>query len=292
LMQGQLLSRVNNLTISSGANSVRVNSLIRTSEADGSQFGGVTVYWLEEGAQKQITKPQFDYIRLELHKIAGLGVATDEVLEDVGLLGSLIFRVLTVALRWKIESAVWGGNGTAKPLGFANSANPALITVSKEANQVATTITGQNLLDMWVRFYAESRGATRTAAWFINQDTEAQLMAASLPVGMGGQLMLMPANGLVGRPFNTILGLPVVPVSYASTLGTVGDIVLADLDAYYYIEKGGIQTASSIHLFFDYDETAFRAVARVDGQPGWKTALTPAVGSTTTSPFVALQTRA
>jgi HK97 family phage major capsid protein len=83
----------------------------------------------------------------------------------------------------------------------------------------------------------------------------------------------------------------VIPVEYCATLGTVGDLVLADMSQYAVIEKGGLQQATSIHVAFVTDETAFRAVYRLDGQPKWRTPLTPFKGSNTLSPFVTLATR-
>jgi len=91
-----------------------------------------------------------------------------------------------------------------------------------------------------------------------------------------------------------LLGRPIIPVEYASTLGTVGDIILADLsNGYILAEKGGIQADMSIHVQFVYDESVFRFVLRVDGQPVRATALTPYKGGAnyTQSHFVALETR-
>ena len=39
----------------------------------------------------------------------------------------------------------------------------------------------------------------------------------------------MPPGGLSGQPYGTLLGRPVIPIEQCSTLGTVGDIILADL---------------------------------------------------------------
>jgi len=43
-----------------------------------------------------------------------------------------------------------------------------------------------------------------------------------------------------------------------------------------------------MHLSFNTDETAFRAVMRNDGQPWWKSTLTPKFDTNTLSPFVTL----
>jgi len=71
-------------------------------------------------------------------------------------------------------------------------------------------------------------------------------------------------------------------------LGDVGDILLASPSAYALITKGGVEAASSIHVKFDYDETCFRFVYRVDGAPYFNAAVTAFDGTNTVSPFVAL----
>ncbi len=89
----------------------------------------------------------------------------------------------------------------------------------------------------------------------------------------------------------SLLGRPVVPVEYCATLGTVGDIIFADFSQYAAIEKGGIQTAVSMHVQFTTAEMAYRFLYRFDGMPTWDSALTPYKGTNTLSPFVALATR-
>ena len=141
---------------------------------------------------------------------------------------------------------------------------------------------------MHSRMWARSRGS---AAWFINQDVEAQLLKLSLPVGTGGVPVYLPAGGVSQAPFSTLFGRPVVPIEQCSTLGTVGDIVFADLSQYVLIDKGGVQADSSIHVRFINDETTFRYIMRVDGMPLWNSVLTPFKGTATVSPFVALAAR-
>ena len=103
--------------------------------------------------------------------------------------------------------------------------------------------------------------------------------------------MFVPAGGLPNAPAGTLLGRPIVPIEQCQTLGTVGDIILADLSQYVIADKGGLESASSIHVRFVYDESVFRFVYRVDGQPIWNSALTPFLSANTLSPFVALASR-
>ena len=75
-------------------------------------------------------------------------------------------------------------------------------------------------------------------------------------------------------------------------VGTVGDIILADMSQYRLIRKGGVQGAQSQHVRFLYGENVFRWVMRVNGKPLWNAPLTVAKGSLQRSPFVTLATRA
>jgi HK97 family phage major capsid protein len=89
----------------------------------------------------------------------------------------------------------------------------------------------------------------------INQDVTPQLIQMNLGVGTGGQLTYMPPGGLSQTPYGSLFGAPVIEIEQCPTLGTVGDIALCAWSEYQAIEKGGIQTASSIHVRFIFDET-------------------------------------
>ena len=145
---------------------------------------------------------------------------------------------------------------------------------------------------MYSRIFAQSRP---NAVWLINQNIEPQLFTMSVAVGTGGALIYMPAGGLSGQPYGSLFGRPVIAIEQAATLGTIGDIIFADLtNGYILAEKGGIQSDMSIHVRFIYDESVFRFVMRCDGQPVRASALTPYKGGATAtqSHFVALATRA
>ena len=98
---------------------------------------------------------------------------------------------------------------------------------------------------MWSRMWGRSR---QNAVWFINQDVEPQLYALSQIIGTAGVQVYLPANGISGQPYGTLFGRPVIPVEYAATLGTEGDITLCDFSQYVLADKGGVQSASSMHV--------------------------------------------
>ena len=281
-----VVSRVTRIPISSNSNALKIPAVSESSRANGSRFGGIRAYWLNEAGTKTASQPAFEQVALELKKLIGLCYATDELLQDAPALESWIRMAFAKEFDFKLVDAVLNGDGAGKPLGIENA--PCVISVAKETSQAADTVLFENIIKMWARLYAPCRS---NAVWLISQDIEPQLFSMSLAVGTGGVPVYMPAGGISGAPYGTLMGRPVLPVEQCDNVGDVGDILLADLSQYIMIDKGGMQSASSIHVNFVNDETAFRFVYRVDGQPWWRSALTPYNGGSTQSPFINLATR-
>jgi len=276
-----LLSRVFKMPISANSNAIKIPAVSDASRADGSRFGGIRAYWMNEAGSKTASAPTFKQVALELKKLVGYTTCTDELLEDAPALESWIMQAFAKEFDFKLADAIVNGDGAGKPLGILSS--PCLVTVTAETGQGAATIVAENIIKMWA-----SRFGTNYV-WLINQNIEPQLYTMALAVGTGGVAVYMPAGGLSGAAYGTLFGKPVIPCEQCATLGTAGDIILADLSQYVMIEKGGMQSASSIHVNFQTDQTAFRFVYRCDGQPMWDTYLTPYKGSTSyQSPFVVL----
>ena len=283
---GILASRADRVGIGARSNGIAVNAINETSRATGSRWGGIRGYWLNEAGTKTSSMPEFRRIRLDLEKLVGLLYATDELLDDAVALGNIINTGFPEEFGWLMDDAIYRGIGAGMPLGVVG--HPATIVVLGEAGQVATEILPENIRKMWSRMWARSRP---NSVWVINQDVEPALHGMVQTVGVGGVPVYMPAGGLSASPFATLYGRPVLPIEQASTLGTVGDIALVDVSQYMIIDKDGMQTAQSIHVAFTTDQTAFRFVYRVNGQPKWNTVLTPANSTQTLSPYVMLATR-
>ena len=278
---GILASKVKKIPISTSANGLKINAVDEDSRANGSRFGGVQTYWEGEADKLAGTKPKFRVLELSLKKLTGLCYATDELLQDTAALESVIRQAFAEEFGFKIDDAILTGTGAGEPLGILNSSS--LVTVAKESNQ-AEKITVENLIKMWNRVWSRSRN---NAVWFINQEIEPYLYTLKI----GTTPVYVPAGGLSEKPYGTLFGRPVISLEQCSALGEVGDIILADLNQYLLIDKGGINAQSSIHVRFLYDENVFRFIYRVDGQPIWNKPLTPYKGTATQSPFVALAKR-
>lgn len=283
---GQILSRVFKLPISAKSNGIKIPGIDETSRATGSRWGGVQAYWVGEGTAGTPSKPKFRLIELDLKKLIALMYATDELLEDTTALTAIANQAFAEEVMFMTEDAVFRGSGAGQPLGILNS--PCRVTVPRETGQAAKTIVKENIDNMWSRMWARSR---QNAIWLINQDAEPQLNSLSQVIGTGGVPVYLPPGGLSQSPYGTLYARPVIAVEYCETLGTEGDIMLADFSQYVLADKNGVQTASSMHVAFNTDEMVFRITYRVDGEPTWHAPLTPYKGTATKSPFITLASR-
>jgi HK97 family phage major capsid protein len=269
---GSVLSRFNPIRVT--GNSLTINAVDETSRADGSRMGGVRGYWLAEAAQKTASKPKFRQIELKLKKVAALCYATDELLADASALESWIGNEVPNELRFNVEAAIINGDGVGKPLGILQSGS--LISATRTD---ASEIDAYDIGRMWARRLP----GYNDYVWFVNPAVYPQLLNMTI-----GDMPVYAPSVRPDVPFGSLLGRPVIENEYCPNLGTAGDILLASPSAYALITKGGIEAASSIHIKFDYDETAFRFVYRVDGQPYYNAAITAYDAVNTVSPFVAL----
>ncbi len=267
-------------------NSVKIPVVSETTHS-GSVFGGVIIYRPHEAGSKTASKPKFGQVELNLSKLVGLVYVTDELLQDSPIsMSPLLGRMFAEAIAFQEDSDFINGTGVGQALGILNA--PALITQTKEAGQAAASIEPQNLWKMKSRLHPKGWG---NAIWLSNAASYPQLRELVVNVGTGGSIVpLYTTDGPTGM--NGMLdGFPIKFTEHCQTIGTKGDLYLADWRQYLVGQKAaGLQTATSIHVKFTTDETAFRFVMRYDGQPWEVSPLTPVNGNTTSS-FITLAAR-
>ncbi len=280
--QAVLGSRVRRIPISAKANGLTINAVDETSRANGSRMGGVQLYWVAEGGTATPSKPKFRQIKLNLNKLMGLCYITEEQMEDSVALESIVTKGFQDEFAFVIDDAIYRGSGAGQPLGFLN--HGSTVVVAKESSQSTATVIKENIVNMRSRLLASLRG---NAIWLINQDVEPQLNLLTL----GDLGAYFPGGTFANDPLDRLFARPVFSIEQAETMGTKGDIAFVDPSQYVMIDKGGIKTASSVHVRFLFDEMVFKFTYRVDGQPIWNTTLTSYKGSATKSWAVVLATR-
>jgi len=277
---GAILSRVTRIPLQGGRYVVPV--LDETSRANGSRFGGIRGFWQGEADNAVLSKMKFGEMVLAPNKLTVYARVTEEQMQDAPATASYLEQGFAEEVVFMTEQAIWEGLGAGQPLGVTNS--PALVTQAAEAGQAAATVVVNNITKMLSRLAPRSQAR---AAWFHNPD----VFPAFPQLQIGNFPAFVPPGGISEAPNGTLLGKPTIAVEYASTLGTTGDLVLADLSQYLLGERSGPDLQRSMHVAFLAGEEVFRLTYRVDGQPAWKSPITPLKGTNTVSPFVALATR-
>ena len=284
--EAALASRCDRLPVGEGKDGAEVVTIDETSRATGSRFGGVRVYRTGEAEAATKSKPVIGKWKLDLEDLTGLAYATDRMLEDAPLMDSVYRTAFAREFAFVLDDEIYRGTGVGQCLGLKES--DVTVAVAKESGQAAATIVYENINNMWSRMWARSR---MNAVWFGNQDIEPQLNLMTIPVGTGGVPVYQPPGGASASPYASIFGRPFIPIEHADTLGTKGDLCLADMSQYALIDKGGLKTDVSMHVRFLYHEQTFRFKMRINGKPKWAAALTPYKGSNTLSPFIMLAVR-
>lgn len=283
VQDNDLYSKLDHYTVS--GNNMTFPRNAETSRANGSRAGGLRGYWVGEGGTITSSKPTFSNITLQLKKLAIIVYLTQELIEDAGQsLEQYVTKKAADEFNFMIGDAIINGTGAGQPLGILSAG--CLLSVAKESGQAAATIVTENVDKMFARRWAQG-----TYTWYTNQDTHPQLSSLQRAVGTAGELVYSPPGGVSAAPYASLKGQPIKETEFNATLGTQGDLILADLGEIIAISKGGITQASSMHVEFLTDQMALRFTQRLDFKPWESTALTPFKGSNTQSSFVTLDTR-
>jgi len=282
IQTGVLSSRCTRQPIGANADSFEYMAADDRDRSTGMR-NGIQVYRKgETDTMASSGKAGFKPRELRVEDMYGLLYVTNRMLRDAVALASYAKRILREQFAFKLDLEIFEGNGVGRCLGIMKSDLP--VSVAKETGQTAKTVVAANVVKMLARF----TGNVANAAWFINQDVLPQLPLMTI----GQQPVFIPGGSFANAPFGSLFGRPIVPIEFCETLGTKGDIILADFSEYLLIEKGGMEEAESIHVKFLTDETAYRFITRNNGQPMHDAPLKPLKGANTLSPFVMLDTRA
>lgn len=241
-------------------------------------FGGMRFYWRDETQEKTETEAKFRRINLVAKKLIGYTNASDELLDDSAIsLGDFLGGPLGFAggIAWMEDYSFFMGLGGGQPRGVIN----APVTLAP-ARSVAGQVNYVDVVTMLQNFLPSSRGR-----WFVSQSAMTSLIQMSGPAG--NPSYVWQPNAREGIP-GYLFGMPVHWTEKLPILGTRGDILLADWRYYLIGDRQATTVESSQYPRWEYDETSWRAVHRVDGQPWLSAPLTYQDATTQVSPFVVL----
>lgn len=250
-------------------------------------FGGITFSWVEELADKHDSKsqPKMGNLKLTAHEgIAGTWVSIN-LEKDVKDFEGFMKLAFGKALRVYEDFYYIWGTGVGMPLGIMNSGFTASLA-RRQSNQIVW----EDIHGMVKRLLP---GSWDTAIWLISQSAMDQIL--SLDVVENNVLNVVDLNN------RKLVGFPFIVTEKCASLGTSGDIILADWNNGYVIGDRSLEVAVSrevthtetllqvIHTHgFLQNEAFWRFVLRVDGQPILTSTITPKAGDDALSSFIIL----
>jgi len=235
-------------------------------------YGGFTPEWIPEEGEFTPQRLKLKTMTLTAYKLALLGVASNEVIDDGGSFEGGLQTAMTKALGWGLDDSFLNGLGAGTPIGALKASSR--ITVAKETGQLADTIVFENLSKMWARLHPALH---KGAVWVANSTAIPQLQTITVATGTAG--VLYPAmNESNGRFF--IFGAEVLFTEKVPAVGDEGDIALVNWSQYAVGLRKEVSIDKSIHPGFTTDQSYYRGIIRADGGPRWGSVYTPKTGST------------
>lgn len=241
-------------------------------------FGGMQFFWADEGQEKTESEAKWLRVNLVAKKLIGLTHASDELIADAAIsLADFLGGPLGFAggIPWMEDFAFLRGVGGGQPRGII----AAPVTLAP-ARQTALQISYVDCINMLQQFLPSGRGR-----WAVTQSALAALVQMSGPAG--NPSYVWQPNAREGVP-GYLFGMPVTWSEKMYPLGTRGDILLADYRYYLVGDRQQTTIESSKAPRWVFDETSWRVVHRVDGQPWLSAPLTYQDQTTQVSPFVVL----
>lgn len=219
----------------------------------------------------------FNDVEIDCFKVAGYYKVCNAVLEDNDIdLATKLLEALSQAIGLAVDKAIlYGRNSvstqkmplgivsrlaqTSEPSNYPTTARPWVDLHTSNIVSLSAGLTGAALFKALVLASgkAKSNYSRGEKVWVMNETTYTKLMAETVSVNANGQIV----TGVAGT-------MPVIG-GVIEVLNFIPDntIIGGYFDLYLLGERAGAQFAQSEHVFFIQDQTAFKGVARYDGQP-------------------------
>lgn len=222
---------------------------------------GVVAQVVKERGKISASNLKFEELDTRLYKLAALMVMSNEQMNDTAEMESAAREAAPAAIMDLLERLILSGSGQGEPQGLFNSGGTVI--VPKEIGQASSTYNYQNMIKQHNAIFSQCR---QNMIWIHNQDLEPEFDLMSFP-GDGSPVYL--PNGSANNPAIPLLkGHSAVPHHHTSIKGMEGDIIAADLSKYRLaMQTNGPTESFSAHLLFDTDESVFKWIFRVGGQP-------------------------
>jgi HK97 family phage major capsid protein len=237
--------------------------------------GGITSKVTAEGATLVETQAKFQDLEWRINKVGGYTEITNElVMDSPQAIETLFSRLFVVAIAAKNERNILRGSGAGEPLGIITSGAALGITPATDG-----VFKWADALAMVSRF----KSAGGQPVWIIHPSIWPDLGQMETTAGGG----VWQAN-MQGNIPSVLLSYPILVSEHLPQANNAGAALLADLSAFLFFQRGGLQIDFSEHAAFKEEKGTWRFSQRNDGKPWLRQPVTlpDPQGSYTVSPFV------
>lgn len=257
------------------SDNIQVPRFVETSRAT-SLLGGIKFYWIKETEDKgaRAEDPALGLMKLNAHEGVATFYVSNNLQSDVPAFEKFMKTALGRAVGFYEDAAYIWGTGVGQPIGIMPS--NAILKVSRVAVGKVDISDIGNLAE---RLLPASH---QKAVWLINQTVLTEWF----------NMVAVAANvaAVIDLAKMLCLGKPIIVTEKCASLGTEGDIILADF-SHYLIGDRELVISASQHVpnYWQRNMTFWKLVIRVDGQPTYEQPMTPYKGAKTISAFVTLK---
>lgn len=241
------------------------------------QDSGLAVAWSAEFSEKTQSEMSFSEFEAHVFTAAGLATVSNQLLADakwsVDTLITSDFAKRFVALE---EQAFINGSGTGQPLGIMNTPGVTSIPYTEEEPEQVALLDkiSDGITEVQTQFLGAARQIVmhpRTWGWLVKaRESESP---STYIVGSGSNSVgrrasdALPGYPAAVIPKGELFGLPVYTTPNVPT--TLGDaenesvVIVGDFSEGLVLDREGITTDTSAHVFFTSNQTVFRSEERL-----------------------------
>jgi len=241
------------------------------------QTSGLLAGWVAELAEKPLSDMKFGEVDANIFTAAGMSVASNQLLADSSYsIDQLIFRDLAKRLNTVEEVAIINGTGEGQPRGILNT--PGVDVVGGELTSTGVLNLLDRIVDAIGDVYTDHLMAPN--AILLHPRVWAKIIKAR-ESGSPSTYLVGPGSTAWGRRANDpIPGLSAGPAPVGQLFGVdvyasanvpvnlgAGDnesaVIVGDFSEGLLLDRQGITTDTSEHVFFTSNQTIFRAEERL-----------------------------
>lgn len=255
-------------------------TIVPSSSAISPFYAGMQMKWTEEGTARSETEPKWRRLTLRAWELSGYALISNTMAADGGSpLETRLRKLFARSIAWYEDYAFLQGTGVGQPLGMVVAPGTKTVTRNTGSHFVAADM---GAMAKALLPYSYNRGI-----WLISPS-----VWGDLPGFTGGYWQAnqpMPRDGDNGPRF-VLNSQPGFTTEKLPALGTKGDVLLIDPSLYIIGDRQAvdIQFSRDEPTAFLNNQSVWRIVHRVDGQPAFPSTITLQDTSTTVSPHVVL----